>query len=248
VPAPASGQVTGAKGELWRDPQTVVQGTYSTPPSISLRIGSVAQTSASQPEPAAKGPGGSGQRQHILEVALSLMAQNGVDGTSMRDLAGAAGLNVASLYHYFPSKRDLLVAVLREHGLVDDLTSSSVPTLHPNPTGSQLGELLAITLDSMLEVEDFIRLMLGEVLRGDETAHAVGLDLFQATKDSLESWIAESQPSLCAPEDRPALARVLRALIVGLFFEHVAGVLEEHGTPTLEVLRERALEAASFFE
>ncbi|HLH27545.1 MAG TPA: helix-turn-helix domain-containing protein, partial [Acidimicrobiales bacterium] len=51
-----------------------------------------------QPEPGRPG----GQRQHILAVALSLMSQSGVDGTSMRDLAAAAGLNVASLYHYFP--------------------------------------------------------------------------------------------------------------------------------------------------
>ncbi len=176
------------------------------------------------------------------------MSQSGVDGTSMRDLAAAAGLNVASLYHYFPSKRELLVAVLREHGFVDDLTSSSVPTLHRGPVRVELGDLLAEMLDSMLEVEDFVRLMLGEVLRGDETAHAVGLDLFQATKDSLENWLAENQPDRCPPEDRAALARVLRAVIVGLFFEHVTGVLEEHGTPTAEVLRERALEAARFLE
>ncbi len=191
---------------------------------------------------------GKGQRQHILEVALTLMSQHGVDGTSMRDLASAAGLNVASLYHYFPSKRDLLVAVLREHGFVDDLTSSSVPTLHRDPVGPGLGELLADILDSMLEVEDFVRLMVGEVLRGDETAHAVGLDLFDATKDSLEHWITENRPDICPPEDRPGLARVLRAIAVGLFFEHMAGVLEENGTPTIDVLRERAHEAASFFK
>ena len=39
----------------------------------------------------------------------------------MRNLATATGLNVASLYHYFPSKRDLLVAVLEERGFVDGL-------------------------------------------------------------------------------------------------------------------------------
>jgi len=190
---------------------------------------------------------GKGQRQHILEVALSLMSQNGVDGTSMRDLASAAGLNVASLYHYFPSKRDLLVAVLREHGVVDEVASSSAPSIHRNPVRG-LAELLTDVVDSMLEVEDFVRLMLGEVLRGDETAHAVGLDLFTATNELLVRWLAEDRPDLCAPEDRPALARVLRALLVGLFFEHVAGVLEENGTPTAEVLRERAVESASFFE
>jgi AcrR family transcriptional regulator len=188
------------------------------------------------------------QRQHILDTALSLMGQRGVDGTSMRDLATAAGLNVASLYHYFPSKRDLLVAVLREQGVVDDITSSSTPTLVQEPGALQLGDLLSDMLASMLQVEDFVRLMVGEVLRGDETAHAVGLDLFAATKDSLEKWIADNRPDICPPDDRSGLARVLRALIVGLFFEHVAGVLEEHGTPTAEVLRERAFEVASFFE
>ncbi len=196
-----------------------------------------------QPDPARTPTGG--QRQHILAVALSLMAQNGVDGTSMRDLAAAAGLNVASLYHYFPSKRELLVAVLREHGFVEDMGSSAVPTLHRDPIGPQMGELLGETLASMLEVEDFIRLMLGEVLRGDETAHAVGLDLFRATQESLEHWLNEYRSDRLAAEDRPAMARLLRALIVGLFFEHVAGVLEEDGTPTAEVLRRRALEAAS---
>ena len=65
------------------------------------------------------------QRQHILRTALTLMAQQGVDGTSMRTLATATGLNVASLYHYFPSKRDLLVAVLEERGLVEDLATTT---------------------------------------------------------------------------------------------------------------------------
>ena len=45
---------------------------------------------------------GSATRRRILQIALTLMAQRGVDGTSVRDLASAAGLNVASLYHYFP--------------------------------------------------------------------------------------------------------------------------------------------------
>ena len=72
------------------------------------------------------------------------MAQNGVDGTSMRDLAGATGLNVASLYHYFPSKRELLVAVLEERGFVDDLVAASPPALARQATG------LADLLDDIL--------------------------------------------------------------------------------------------------
>ena len=147
-------------------------------------------------------PEGTNQRQRILSVALSLMATQGVDGTSMRNLAAATGLNVASLYHYFPSKRDLLVAVLEERGFVDDL-SASQPSLSRDPAAG-LADLLNDILQSMLEVEEFIRLMMGEVMRGDDTAYAVGNDLFAATQASLERWLGEQQPALGTPVEQAA--------------------------------------------
>jgi AcrR family transcriptional regulator len=156
------------------------------------------------------------------------MAQQGVDGTSMRTLATATGLNVASLYHYFPSKRDLLVAVLEERGLVEDLASASGTSLSRDPA-SDLAELLNDILQSMLDVDDFIRLMLGEVMRGDETATTVGTELFEATQASLQHWLVEHDPPLCPPGGEAALARMLRSLLVGLFVEHVAGVLNDEG-------------------
>lgn len=204
------------------------------------------ETGDAAPAPAAATPPSRSQRQHIVATALSLMAQRGVDGTSMRDLAGAAGLNVASLYHYFPSKRDLLVAVLDERGFWDDL-QRDLPS-HVDPGAPDvIGALLEDVISSMLEVEDFIRLMLGEVMRGDETAHAVGVELLSATQQSLEHWLDQTRPDLCGGPGSPgsaALARVLTAMLVGLFFEHVAGVLEEGGNPAA-ALAARVREAAA---
>ena len=48
------------------------------------------------------------QRERILDAALLLMSDRGAGSTSMRQLAKACDLNVASIYHYFPSKADLL--------------------------------------------------------------------------------------------------------------------------------------------
>jgi AcrR family transcriptional regulator len=172
------------------------------------------------------------------------MAQQGVDGTSMRNLAAATGLNVASLYHYFPSKRDLLVAVLEERGFVDNPTPIQ-PQLSRDPA-TDLADLLNDILQSMLEVEDFVRLMMGEVMRGDDTAHAVGNDLFVATQESLEHWLNEHEPPLCPPSEQAAMARMLRSLLVGLFFEHVAGVLDDGDATT--VFRTRADEVAALLE
>jgi AcrR family transcriptional regulator len=186
--------------------------------------------------------GGGGQRQHILDTALSLMAQRGVAGMSMRDLASATGLNVASLYHYFPSKQDLLVAVLAERGFLDELAITT-PTPGDRTPRIELADLLNEILQSMLEVEDFIRLMLGEVMRNDETALSVGHELIAGTQDSLEHWIADDQPELARDPGADAVARMLRATLIGLFFEHVAGVLG--GEDPSAALRERANEVAA---
>ncbi len=177
------------------------------------------------------------QRQHILDTALSLMSQNGVDGTSMRDLASAAGLNVATIYHYFSSKRDLLVAVLEERGFVADLQAGDV--VHESTEG--LAELLAQMFDSLLEVEDFIRLMLGEVMRGEETAGAVGTELWESTRTSLETWLEVNEPELCQRVGGPVVTRIVLAAMVGVFFEYVSGMLDEPA----EAFRMRAKELAS---
>ena len=189
-------------------------------------------------------PTGTSQRQHILDTALALMSQRGVDGTSMRDLAAAAGLNVASLYHYFASKRELLVAVLQERGFIDDLAASTGPASIARDDFDGLADILEDILGSMLEVEDFIRLMLGEVMRGEETARALGNELFDATQTALERWLEESEPTVCDGPGAPAVARVLRAFIVGLFFEHLAGVMES-ADDARAAFRARAAEAAA---
>jgi AcrR family transcriptional regulator len=54
------------------------------------------------------------RRQVILNSAAQLFSERGYDGTSIRDIAGKAGLLPGSVYHYFPSKEELYVAVHRE--------------------------------------------------------------------------------------------------------------------------------------
>ena len=51
-------------------------------------------------------------RTRILDAALALMSEQGSAGASMRQLAAACDLNVATIYHYFPSKADLLRSVM----------------------------------------------------------------------------------------------------------------------------------------
>lgn len=55
----------------------------------------------------------------LIEVAGVLFRTQGYANTSMADIAKVLGVNKASLYYYFPSKKDLTLAVIQtEHQLI----------------------------------------------------------------------------------------------------------------------------------
>jgi TetR/AcrR family transcriptional regulator, transcriptional repressor for nem operon len=51
-------------------------------------------------------------RDRILFAAMRLFAEKGYGSTSVADILAAAGVNSGSLYHVFPGKQDVLLAVL----------------------------------------------------------------------------------------------------------------------------------------
>lgn len=55
------------------------------------------------------------KKQVILDQAAALIAQRGFDGATMSEVAAACGASKSHLYHYFPSKEDLLFAIVNEH-------------------------------------------------------------------------------------------------------------------------------------
>ncbi len=56
------------------------------------------------------------RREQILDVAVQVFARNGFHGTSMNDVAEAAGVTKPVLYQHFDSKQDLYLALLGEVG------------------------------------------------------------------------------------------------------------------------------------
>lgn len=66
------------------------------------------------------------KRAHILAVAEQLFADKGFDGTSVRDIAQLANVNLAMISYYFGSKEKLLEALLEERagytlGILEEL-------------------------------------------------------------------------------------------------------------------------------
>ena len=62
---------------------------------------------------------GAAARDRVVRSALRAYATNGYSGSSVAGIAAAAGLTNAGLLHHFPSKEELLVAVLQERDRLD---------------------------------------------------------------------------------------------------------------------------------
>lgn len=70
---------------------------------------------------------------HILEVAEDLFAEKGFDGTSVRDIAGQAGVNLAMISYYFGSKEKLMASLISfraeyTHGILEELNNDETLT------------------------------------------------------------------------------------------------------------------------
>jgi AcrR family transcriptional regulator len=69
---------------------------------------------AAEQRPAQRKPQARGEvtRERLLDVALDQFVRHGYHGTSMRQIAGAAGMAVGGIYNHYGSKEEVFAAVL----------------------------------------------------------------------------------------------------------------------------------------
>jgi len=101
-------------------------------------------------------------RERILEAAEGVFARTGLNGARVREIADAAGVNVATLYIYFPSKNELHETVL-ERGvrpLIDLMEEFS-----SGPRGIEAaGQLVGAVMKHLAARPNFSRLVYLEAI------------------------------------------------------------------------------------
>jgi AcrR family transcriptional regulator len=180
------------------------------------------------------------QRERILEATLGLMARSGARGTSMRAVATACDLNVATLYHYFPSKRDLLQAAIA-HRRNTDLPPHPFPEGLAGTVEDRVAALLDTLFVGMTDDEDLWRTLLAEAIHGDDDVLDPLLETSEAFERALGGWLRDLCPEAPALHD-PAVVRTLRNAVIGVLVEHLP---QPHNRRA--VLAERARELAGVF-
>jgi AcrR family transcriptional regulator len=87
------------------------------------------------------------RRQQLVALGGEMFSERPFDDVSIDDIAVAAGISKGLLYHYFPSKRDFYVAVVRHSADEMEAITETDPRLAPL-------ERLSVGLDRYLDYVD----------------------------------------------------------------------------------------------
>jgi AcrR family transcriptional regulator len=156
---------------------------------------------------------GIAKREEILSIALDLVAVNGFRRTSIKDIADAVGLTQAGLLHYFDSKDELWVEVLKRRDAIDDAHDWQA---------SDPAELLAAVVRHNAEVpglvQMFVNLSAAAATDPEHAAHAYFQQRYDSGRATMAGQLREMQDAgrLRADIDTEALASIMLAVSDGM--------------------------------
>jgi len=130
------------------------------------------------------------KKEHIMEVAVTLFSEKGYEGTSIRDLAHAADVNIAMINYYFGSKEKLFVALLEAKAR---FMREKIDSVQNDPSLSELDKINLIIdgyVNRFLSQPAFHRVLQQELLvTNRELLHQNVIELFTKNTQDVVSII-----------------------------------------------------------
>jgi AcrR family transcriptional regulator len=147
------------------------------------------------------------RRRQLLDVAVEVFAGNGFHGTSMDEVAEAAGVTKPVLYQHFGSKHALYLELLDDVGnqLLDEITKAVATAVGPR---QQVEAGFVAYYDFVARRENAFRLLFGSGARRDEE--------FAEAVSRIETNIADAVAVLIEADLDDEHRRFLAHGIVGL--------------------------------
>ena len=154
------------------------------------------------------------RREAIVERAAALFASRGFNGASMADLATACDTSKSLLYHYYPSKEDLLYAVMLGHidQLVGDVAAVGTG-IGQGDAKTRLGRILHAFMGHYVGAASRQKVLLNDLAHLPDDKRASIVAKQRGIIAAVQSLLVELDPALAAD---PAAARVRTMLLFGM--------------------------------
>jgi AcrR family transcriptional regulator len=131
-------------------------------------------------------------RLRLIKAATQVFASSGLAGATTREIARVAGVNEVTLFRYFPSKEQLLAAVIQQ------VMSLQVETLANQDEWTQdlhvdLKHYAQLYNQMLEEHEALMRMFIGEAKRHPDAARQILYDACQSLNEQLVRYLKKGQ-------------------------------------------------------
>src|SRR5512145_872798 len=152
----------------------------------------------------------------ILQTAYRLFVQKGYTATSMRQVAEEAGIGKATIYHHFPDKESIAMALLEKRSTRIDETLKLI-RIEQDPR-ERIRVAVTANFDSLLESLDIMQIVRREVPNGRDLLQEGFVSFFQESMLLLTDAIRRgTEQGIFRPVDLTKAAKTLLTMIVGTF-------------------------------
>jgi len=181
----------------------------------------------------------SGKQLHILEAAERLFASHGFTGSSVRDIAQEAGVNVAMIGYYFGSKEKLLFAVFKHRVDASRMMLEHLLADKNMEPLEKIDALVESIVERMLKHRDFHRVLLNaQLTTGNEELSRIIADIKLKNLELFRQIITQGQRKKAFAKDVDTTMLVLT--LTGTIYQVATGSAYLHGAFPQKDLSEQA--------
>jgi AcrR family transcriptional regulator len=159
------------------------------------------------------------RREEILDVAARIFAEKGYGDTKITEIADALDIADGTLYNYFDSKRDILLAIM------DKAKSDTEPLLQEIgelKTRDDIVAMLATSYDVFIAHLPFTRTLLMEAWADDAILQEYLIDRLEQVGQRAHEFIVSR---IDAGDFRPIDPALAAQMVLGMFFAPILAVL-----------------------
>jgi AcrR family transcriptional regulator len=159
------------------------------------------------------------RRQQLIDAALHQFAEKGFDGASIRDIAHAAGVTEALVYHYFRNKEHLFEEMLKARSFAPVLRRVLDEAGDEASPAQVLHRVLQEFLDMMYDNASMARMFIIEFMR-NPICHKYFRAMLEDNTANLARYLQHQQQRgvFRADVDAQAVAGMLLGLAFAVFF------------------------------
>ncbi len=163
--------------------------------------------------------------EQILQAAIDVFSEQGFERATTRAIAKRAGVAEGTIFNYFPTKRDILISILKQRVL------DTIPPLDTNGNAVDVMEmLLANRLRMWKEHAGIMNVMVFEAVFDEQFRKLFHDNVFKVGISRVEGYIQAMQKGgLLADADCKMISRMMLGIVLGFGLMNI--VAGEAGEP-----------------